>query len=313
MNIGNKAKLTIIMSACVSSALIMAAGDFRSPISVKNGYQHYQLQPIENMGWFENSATCTRPNWMLHYSNREEADLGNPDINCSQWYFEKWGALYSRSATKAYGKNDCDGTLSDNSTRHTESLATLYFGKPSFRGIESFANATVDTGLLATNNPLLGAAFISPLLEYKERGVYFGGRAEYRLGNENKWHMGMKLSMPVATVNNKVIDAGEETLEDLFSIHAIEMENNSGSSFQQDMAIRFDFLRSLKLDEDQDLLKVVNSGSTQNLQIAEAVVTGPSAAGTPSSVPAFYAVRSDNIQNLITLSAQNAKIGRAHV
>lgn len=306
MNTSNKVKLTIMMGACVSSALIVAEGDFRSPISVKNGYMHWQLQPIENMGWYENIATCNRPDWMLHYTSRDQGDIENPEKNCSQWYFEKWGALYSRSATKAYGKLNCNGDSADKSTSRTESLASLYFGKASFRGIEAFPSADATSAVLATNNPLLGAAFINPVIEYKERGVYFGGRAEYRLGNENKWHIGMSLSLPVTTVNNKVVDAGEETLEDLFSVHTIKPGVGTNSTAQRDLAIRFDFLSSLQLYEDTPLLQTVGTGDAQNLQVAETLLTGPSAEGTSSSIPAFYAERSSNIQDLIEISAQRA-------
>lgn len=280
----NRITITILVSLLGASGLTVAQrGDFRSPLTITRGYMHWQLQPVKDTAWYP----------LMNVDVKEDS------LDCPM-YYEQWVTGFVRTAGKEFRNTELndDGEIKNSCTSKTASLAGLFLGTPSFRGVQAFANSTLPTLTLANINPLLGSAIITPAVEYNEHGVTFGGRVEYRWGQDRMLHVGTRLSLPFKVVEvSTTDDAYQETLEDMFQVREIDALNQ-----QKDIAIRFDFLNSLEANQGTPLIRQVNTPQI-DLKVGDNTVSGTTAAGDSIGlsdiIPSMYVVRSGTVNQLI--------------
>ncbi|QQR54013.1 hypothetical protein IPH25_04145 [bacterium] len=241
-----KKQIVNIFGALAMSAPLLADGDWRAPLSLAHSHG-MRLQPVERAWWYDLMPS--------------KKDL---DKDCCTWHFHKWVSLYSRSAGSAFQAAD----NSDSVTRNTQSLATLFFGKEKFKIAEAFSNGNIDDiAQLNKYNPLIAAAYVMPSYEYNEKGVCVGGQVSYNVEDSN-WHVGGSVVMPINVVEvkpNTTVGKTEETLEDLFKVNVVKATKTDAldtepvattEQYQNDLAIRADFLNNLMLDERRPLVQV---------------------------------------------------------
>lgn len=137
----------------------------RSPLSLYEGYMHYQLDRDRELNEF---------NVDTHF----------------------WTGIYFRTAPNAY--NDGCGDTTTPGDRccpgRKESLATLYFGESTFTFEQAFNNAVIPAG--SSVNPF---AILSPItinVDYREQGVWFGTTISTRFGCNNQWSVGLRARVP---------------------------------------------------------------------------------------------------------------------
>ncbi len=196
-----------------------ATSEFRSPNRLVRGVMHFPLPTIENTFWYD--------------------DMPDEHENC-RFHVDTWAAAYSMFAGSAYDPCACG------STTDTSSLSRLWFGKDSFRGEEIFAGGTLSPEVLTQTNPFLGFARITPRFDYNERGVVAGLHMVYTWGEDNCWHTGFRVGLPVKEIEIEHDTASklEETLDDVVKRLPTKL-GASVDSNQVDYAYRLDFLSSL--------------------------------------------------------------------
>lgn len=228
-------KIAVLMSVLGASTL-MAANNMRSPINSSWGHMHWPLQDVRETWWYQ----------------AMDADKKESNIT-----FHKWVSLFSRTASKAFQSS---GTENVNTT-NTKKLGTLIFGKESFKVEESVAGGIVtDANLLASTDPFLAAAQITPDFDYSEKGVNWGGKMEYALDDDSHWTIGFAAHMPfkIVEVEQNANAQLEETLQDMFKADVIKTESSTTTDTvldDVDLTIRLDLLRALSLDESTPLLR----------------------------------------------------------
>ncbi len=227
-------KSLAIVSVASYGVLCATTGELRSPLNqFRTGTIHYPLVPIEKV--------------------EEDKD--------SLWYIDTWKAGYYRGADQAYiSKDDCD---SNKSTRNTEPLSQLFFGKADFRGEEAFAGGMLVTPPSGT--PALSFAKLSPRFDYNEWGAVFGLHVQRRFEDSN-WRTGGRVSVPVKVIEvEQSRSCGSERLEEGFADVIVRRQEapGGGSNLVDANAYRLDFLSTL-LFNDQPLVQY-GDGTTANV------------------------------------------------
>lgn len=274
-------------------SLLHASWEFRTPLSAEwRGYFHWQLPSVADAWWYD-----TMPSKKEH----------------TTWDFHFWGVGYSRTADKAFSKCGCKNKV----TRHTTSLASLWFGEfgqTEFRGEDVFTNGTfttasaTDQALMSNTNPFLGFAFIKPVFEYEEHGAFMGLEFSRNFGKNDKWHAGGRISIPykVIEIEQNLDASSEETLGDVVSTRPVKIDETATGN-EIEYAYRFDFLNSLVFNTvttPSNLVAsipvVVYPANNETLTIA-----GRDVMGTTSSDAsiAAYATISVDCQGNVTLPA----------
>jgi hypothetical protein len=100
----------------------------------------------------------------------------------SRFDWQAWSIFFDTTASRA---------LID---AHSQSLATLIFGKPSFALQEAFAGATVNNPA----NPFLSLT-VNPRARFHARGALIGMQARYRCTSRS--HIGARITVPVQQVS----------------------------------------------------------------------------------------------------------------
>lgn len=276
------------LCSVVSGSIIHATAEFRSPLILRRGEMHFRLpEPLEEKTWWYDAVT---------------ADVEGCKERCSIVDF--WAGAYSRWADRSFFKDeiDCEGELSNGTTRKTTSLSQLWFGQESFKGVDAFPGDTPSTELLATN-PVLNFARISPDFTYSEQGIFWGMYTRHDFGCEDKWHVGTRVSIPFKVI--EVQQRGcklEEDLSDVCVRRTMNLDADADPN-QVDYAYRLDFLTSLLravqingTNDPDSLVKYGNGipgNANRNTNIADPVVN----ASSPNVIlnqPPVYAIRRDD-------------------
>lgn len=236
-------KKVVLMGVLVTSTLSATIDGVRSPINSLWGHMHWSLKDVSQTWWYEAMGV-----------EKEE----------SHWNFHKWASLFTRSASRAFqSKSDCDSDCdSGKNTTKTKKLGVIVFGEESFKAEQSFPGGILnDANLLSNTDPFVAAAYITPDFTYREKGVNWGGKAEYLIDEDRRWAVGFAAHIPfkiVEVIHNNV-DTVEEKLEDMFKANVIQADVPDGGEGTQvlnatDLTIRLDLLQSLALDETGPLL-----------------------------------------------------------
>ncbi len=264
----------------LSSGVVQATFEFRSPLSVRRGVMHWPLVPSYNSWWY---------------------DMMPDDAKNSKWNIHTWSAAYYRCADKVFF-NPCD----NKNTRKTAPLSTLWFGKDSFRAEETLAGGMigqdeVDLEKLSETNILFASARITPRFDYNEQGAFFGVHVDRRFGCEEKWHAGFKASVPfkVIEIEQNSNCKLEETLEDLVKFRLINITAD-GIPNQIEYAARFDFLNTISFRSQGLFLPFVRYNLDGTIDVAVPSITG-TASNTDTdanddTIPTAYVTKNDTGQ-----------------
>ena len=183
------------------------------------------------------------------------------------WVFDAWGSGYSRSAMDTFKDDD----LTD-----TENLASIVFGKSSFRVEESFEGAF--SAQTATNYPYIPwmrISNITPKLDYNESGFMLGIHCGY-VGCDGKAHYGFRASIPlrIVEVKNDEMDYGV-SLDDVYRDREEIIEDGTTKST---WVARLDFLSSLLSDTGittvKKLVDYKNTSEANYVTMADQRVSG---------------------------------------
>jgi len=250
----------------LSSGVLYATFEFRSPLSVRDGMMHWPfLAPIHEAWWY---------------------DMMPNDKEDSKWNIYTWSAAYYRCSDKAFFNVE-----KNKNTRKTTKLSTLFFGKDSFRGEEAFAGGMItDTVLLAQTNAFLGFARITPRFDYNEYGAFWGLHVDRRFGEEEKWHAGGKISVPFKVIeieqdsNCKL----EETIGDVVRLRQVNLDVSGINTGRSEFAARLDFVNTL-IRNNAPLVQFPGDA----VNIAGQRVNGTGADET-GQVPGAYITKRDN-------------------
>lgn len=194
------------------------------------------------------------------------------------YVFDLWGYGYARSADCAYS---CSGNCQ-------VPLATVLFGKSSFTIREAFYNSELATGA----NPLLGAALITPNIEFDEKGAIFGveWRSQHTWRDKNaRWGVRVRLPIKVLSMNRRYTgtDAKAE-FETLDSVRRLVTEDvKAGATtrtINDSFAYRLDFLSKLVVNNttNEAMVHYTGAGPNHHLMMANKDMT--SANGSPVQV-----------------------------
>lgn len=216
-------KLLVGLSAmlCISS-VFARVHEFRSPLTVRRGPMRFPLKHVTDAWWFE--------------------DMPMERSEKAKWCdFEFWSAGFARVGCESYFK--CDG----GNTTDRASLSTLFFNKEGFVAEKFFVDGFVDDPiLLSRKNIFVSTACITPRFDYNEYGVMWGIETEKCFGKDDKWHAGMRMSLPfkVIEIEHNSGCRLEETLDDMVRRIPTSQEANSNPN-QVDYAYRLDLLSTL--------------------------------------------------------------------
>ncbi len=287
-----KMKIQILLGASVIGGSIFGntGGDFRSPLSLRRSYIHWQLDPVDTTWWYE--AMGLEP--------RDRA-----------WFVESWSSIFYRSAQQSFLKNN-NGVINPNNrnkvTTETTTIAPIIFDQIVFRGEDAFPggililqNLPVAQQFQLNQNPYLGFARIAPSWEYEEWGAFWGVRGQYDFGCEGNWHVGGRLALPFKVVEIEEAEGQiEETLDDVFSAIPIAIDVDDPSDLDPDMTIRFDLLSSLLASTGQIAPSTVmplitygdgSGGDANETRIINNTLTALTA-NDNAGVPPIYVTRS---------------------
>ncbi len=130
-----------------------------------------------------------------------------------KWTLNLWSTGHYRTASRAFKKHGTD----------TENLASLIFGKESFKISEAFA-PHASTDFTEKFNANILSTRITPCVTYYERGVSLGGRFEYPVW-KNKGRIGVRATVPFKTIRfERDNSAGLQA--DADKIHVIRNEQD---------------------------------------------------------------------------------------
>jgi len=159
-----------------------------------------------------------------------------------------WGLGYARSADKTYS---CDG-------RWKVPLAVLFLGKSCFRLRESFA----DSQALVANNPWVNVSEIKPTIEYYEKGAHIGIEYAHDVQfRSREIRIGARAYLPVKSIRITRRYSGQDVEQEVGSMDDVRrlstevITGSQGSStIDNSFAYRLDFLSSLVINDQNDLL-----------------------------------------------------------
>lgn len=271
-------KLLAVLSVLLFAGNALATVHrFLSPLTVRRGPMHFPLKHVQDAWWFEDMP-MERPEKV-------------------KWCdFEFWSAGFARFGCESYF--DCDG----GSTTDRSSLSTLFFGKEGFRAEEFFVGGVVDDpALLSRKNFFVGTANITPRFDYNEYGVMWGIETEKCFGKDDKWHAGMRMSLPFKVIEIEH-DTGcrlEETLDDMVRRVPTSFDADANGN-QIDFAYRLDLLNSLVSVADGLGIPVMNYNDGQDRVTITGVIAsadtavGPTTNNPSDATPPVYLIRSEN-------------------
>lgn len=283
-------RAVMLLSVVGNSCIYANSSEFRSRQDrLRRGVLHSPLSIVEEAWW---------------------SDLMPEQVEEDRsWQLETWAAGWRMVASAAFDARH------KGSTAHTTSLSQLWFGKDSFRGEEIFVGGQVNDPILLTEtNPFLGFARISPSFDYNEHGVMAGLSFRHTFGEDDCWHVGFRVSLPVIEIEIEQ-DAGcalEETLADVVQRIPTNLDADPNVN-QVDYAYRLDLLSSLaRPSMEPDLITpIVQYGDGTGLVDTSTRIGGQYVAATTAeglvffnvAVPAAYVIRS-NGTNLVDTLAQ---------
>jgi hypothetical protein len=262
----------IVLISALCCGLANATSEFRTPLSIFRGYHHYPLEQVGNTWWYDQTCDLLKTKEGHLYCPVDQKDSRKD----SPWIYDTWNTGYYRGANKAFICNgdDCASTPSTGSgccdddcgnpfapqitpnscepcagNKKRGSLSTLWFGKESFLGEEAFEGGILNDATIPNANPFLSFSTITPNFEYSEWGVYFGGHVERRLGEDCRWRVGGRASLPFKVIeiqqnlgcNGNGIETG---ISDVFATDPFNV-SAGGPSNTTDYAFRLDFLTAL--------------------------------------------------------------------
>lgn len=223
----NKEVLRIVgLIALACGGMLNATSELRSPLSLMRGTIHYPI-PAEDDG---------------------------------EYVVNTWNALYGRSADRAFMPNcnkDCPSAPVFNlnfndcgkNTTQTQNLSALFFGQSNFKGEQAFAGAMINNAIAPSCVPALNFATLSPEITYNENGLFFGIDFHKKFGCDQKWHGGIRASLPFKVIKvtcDNCCDL-EEEFSDVIAERANVNLNAVGTTDNVEYAYRLDFLSSLCL------------------------------------------------------------------
>lgn len=262
-------KHLMLLTLVSSSGVFGYPFEFRSPLTYDRPQQHWPLYPVQQAFWFP---------WMQ--DGRED----------ESWQIQSWVTTYARSAQDAFWNPE-----KNKNTTKTASLSTLFFGKESFRVEEAFVNGMIQnpSPLLAAN-PAIAFSHIFPHLEYTETGAVFGVMFDKTLGDDDMWHVGSRLSLPVVVidVDQDVSLTEVENIEDVVRYRLIQLnEDARGDNYEY--AYRADFLSALSLPTSVDNTIPVLRVEDGQVRLAEQTLSGNTSAinNGDEGLPAAYVVK----------------------
>ena len=197
----------------------------------------------------------------IHSQFKKEAD--------DKFTFDIWGAGYTKGAFESF---------KDELTTNTENLASIFFGKSSFRLEESHENAIVLPSLYTyPENPWTKIATITPKIDYSEKGFIFGTNLEVRGGPDNRAHFGIRASLPLRQI--KIDNDGLDTGENFSDVYLKRTESG-----QDGFIARLDYLSASRVD-DTDWLRyatIAGDGSITDNKVMTPVkdISGPTSSFT---------------------------------
>jgi hypothetical protein len=287
----NKRMLGAMMLAVLSSGAAYASSQFRSPVSLEyelRGFLHYPLEQVHNAWWYD-QAGCP------------EADKSE-----SPWIIAPWTGAYTRNACDAFW-NECD-PCHNKVTRKTASIATLIFGQEAFTAENIFSGGTLPCNVTspeAFNNPFLRFARITPAFSYNESGVVWGINAERRMGCDDKWRVGGRLSIPFKKIEIEQHNFDTDLQEGINDV-AVERVFNVDEDADAgtiDYAYRLDFLSCLfrpatPISDSLPLMTFGDGTTGANGQTSIAgtnvSIANSAAQDDSAGVPAIYLVKSSD-------------------
>lgn len=297
----NKSIKRLVALCSILSGGMAFAYEFRSPLSLEEGPNHFRLKPVRNTWWFE------------------AMKLENCDNTVCGWSFDMWSGAFHRSATRAFWDDElgCDNLPKNRNTSKTTTLSQLWFGietsAATFAAGALFPGGEVtDPEILAQFNAL-GWAHITPNFSYTEQGVYWGFDARKEFGRDKKWHIGKRVSLPFKVIDiqqrcNSDFNGGNgsnmpltESLPDVAIFRTMGLDADTNPN-QFEYALRLDFLSSLvrQVQVGNNLVasKVVDYKAGTNTALDETTimnfrVTAASAAETASVPPVYFVRRTD--------------------
>jgi hypothetical protein len=245
---------------------------------------HFHLKDVTDAWWFEDMP-------MERSEKAKWCDL------------QFWSAGFARIGCESYF--NCDG----GTTTDRASLSTLFFGKEGFRaeqffvgGIVDITNSDTDSRLLFNKNVLVGNARITPRFDYNEYGVMWGIETEKCFGKDDKWHAGMRMSLPFKVIEIEH-DTGcrlEETFDDMVRRVPTSLDSDATGN-QIDFAYRLDLLNSLVNIADGLGIPVMNYDDGQGRVAITGIISssdtafGPTSSNPSDDFPPVYLIRSETI------------------
>src|SRR3990170_3823741 len=214
--------------------LVATTSEFRTPLSLMRGQTWYPYTAIDDGRWVVDT-------WKgVYYRSASKAYIPRDKKDCTK---SSDSSTSCDPAVISCGA-DCDSSSGSN-TRHTEPLSALWFNKATFRGEEIFAGGMLSGSDQPSGYPALSFAKLAPRFDYNERGVVGGVNVHYKFGEERKWRVGARASIPfkVIEVERSPNCKLSEILEDVMKVGVEDID--AQGFFGLTYAYRLDFLSSL--------------------------------------------------------------------
>ena len=221
-----------------------------------------------------------------------------------QSHWALWGTGYAQFANKAYS---CDG-------KHSVPLSTLFFGKSCFKLREAFA----DSRVIGPSNPWINVTCLCPTLDYTDKGVQLNLEyAHDTLFRSRQLRVGVRTMLPIKSIAiNRCYTTLDTEAEatNLNTVRSLTTDTVApGKTITDSFAYRLDFLSSLVLNQQGDLLvrysavplymTNVNVTETNNSPVHVVRKTNEQLPPTP------YAAIQSTVDTTSFLTAQGTGIG----
>jgi hypothetical protein len=241
---------SLMLLGVISCGMAIGFTEFRSPLSLYRG-PTYWPQPAQDDGkWVIESWDA------IYHRAADRAYIPNNGCACSSAVCSaaccnKTSATLLNCSAKPCGEK-C-GCKKGASTRHTEQLSTLFFGKSLFRVEEAFANGILDIAQIQkAQTPALSFSRLAPAIDYSEHGFVAGIHAHRKLGSEGTWRIGARASLPFKVINTSRTCCGCKAAEGIEDVMALQITTRcqDGRSVPIPVfAYRLDFLSSLVIPQ----------------------------------------------------------------
>ena len=167
------------------------------------------------------------------------------DEHDDQSHWSLWGTGYTQFANKTYS---CDG-------KHIAPLSTVFFGKLCFQLREAFADSIV----IGPSNPWINVTCLCPTLDYSDKGVQlnfeYGRDTHFR---SKRMRVGVRALLPIKSITINRCYTTLDTEAEATNLNAVRSLTTDtvapGKTINNSFAYRLDFLSSLVLNQQGDLL-----------------------------------------------------------